>query len=173
VLHAGLAFGLAALPLERWAPARLEPRLAFLARAGEALEALGPHLGRHRLAADSYSVAALLAYHARRSVPVFGSGSSHARHDDILTDWRAYDGADLAIVRREPPPLEDYRPYFREVEARTLPIRGATLYAVLGRGLDYRAYRSGVLAAVRERYYRIPAWLPVGRCYFFERYFPA
>jgi hypothetical protein len=23
---------------------------------------------------------------------------------------------------------------------------------------------------VRERWYRIPQWLPVGRCYFFERY---
>ena len=35
---------------------------------------------------------------------------------------------------------------------------------------DYAAYRAGVLEAVRERWYRIPAWLPVGGCYFFERY---
>jgi hypothetical protein len=47
------------------------------------------------------------------------------------------------------------------------------LHAVRGRGFDYEAYRTHVLAAVRERYYRIPAFLPVGRCYFFERYFPA
>ena len=44
-------------------------------------------------------------------------------------------------------------------------------YAVLGQGFDYRAYHRGVLEPVRDRYYRIPAWLPVGRCYFCERYF--
>jgi hypothetical protein len=41
---------------------------------------------------------------------------------------------------------------------------------VLGRGFDYAAYRERVLTAVRERWYRIPSWLPVGGCYFFERY---
>jgi len=172
-LHVAAVLVLAALPLERWGPAKLQPRLAFLARTDEVVAALAPQLERYRLAADSYSVAALLAYHARRPVAVFGAGSSHARHDDILTDWRAYRGADLAIVRREAPPLEDYRPFFREVEMRAVPIRGATLYAVLGRAFDYDAYRARVLTAVRERYYRIPAWLPVGRCYLFERYFGA
>ena len=43
---------------------------------------------------------------------------------------------------------------------------------VLGRGLDYASYRARSLALVRERYYRIPHFLPVQRCYFFERYFP-
>ena len=36
--------------------------------------------------------------------------------------------------------------------------------------LHYAAYREGVLKVVSERWYRIPGWLPVGRCYFFERY---
>ncbi len=173
LLHVAAVLALAALPPERWSPARLQPRLAFLARTDEVLAALAPQLDRYRLAADSYSVAALLAYRAGRPVPVFGAGSSHARHDDILTDWRAYRGADLVIVRREAPPLEDYRPFFREVEARALPLRGVTLHAVLGRGFDYDAYRARVLTAVRERYYRVPPWLPIGRCYFFERYFGA
>jgi hypothetical protein len=51
-----------------------------------------------------------------------------------------------------------------------VPARGTVHYAVLGRGFDYAAYREQVLSVVRERWYRIPAWLPVGRCYFFERY---
>jgi len=49
-------------------------------------------------------------------------------------------------------------------------VRGAPFHAVLGRGFDYAAYREGVLKPVRERWYRIPPRLPVGRCYFFERY---
>jgi hypothetical protein len=103
-------------------------------------------------------------------VPVFGPGSSHARHDDILTDWRAYEGRDLVILRRDEPELASYRPYFRDVQARRFEVRGATFHAVLGRGFGYAPYREGVLKPVRERWYRIPPRLPVGACYFFERY---
>ncbi len=170
-LHAIAIAVLAALPLETWQSARLYSRLVFLSQTRAVVAQVEPELARYRLAADSYSTAALLAYRAGRAVPVFGAGSSHARHDDILTDWRQHSGRDLIIVRRELPLIEDYRPYFRELELRRLELRGATFHAVLGRGFDYARYRERVLAAVRERYYRIPAWLPLGRCYFFERYF--
>ncbi len=171
VLVIGVA---AALPLEAWrGSAYLHSRLVLMARTGEVLAALGSLRERYALAADSYSIAAHLAYRSRRDVPVFGAGSSHARQDDIQTDWRGYDGRDLLVLRREAPPLADYRPYFRELELRTIEVRGAIFHAVLGRGFDYAAYRDAVLRRVRERYYRIPAWLPAGRCYFLERYFPA
>ena len=169
-LHVATAIALAVLPLETWKGLRLYPRLVFLAAAPQLLEALAPELRRYSLAADSYSTAALLAYHARRDVPVFGAGSSHARHDDIRTDWRALAGRDLLVLRREAPVPADYTPYFRETEFGMLRLGGAAFHFVLGRGLDYEAYRAGVLAQVSERYYRIPAWLPAGRCYFFERY---
>lgn len=170
VLHAAAFVALAAPPLETWKDTRLYQRLVLLADPQSVLEPLGPLMARYRLVTEGYSVAAQLAYHTRRRVPVFGAGSSHARHDDILTDWRRYAGRDLLVFRREPPDLELYRPYFREVEATAVSARGTTHYAVLGRGFDYAAYRERVLAVVNERWYRIPSWLPVGGCYFFERY---
>jgi len=170
LLHVAALAVLALLPLETWQATRLYPRLVFLARAPQLAEAAQPGASGAVLASDSYSGAAILAYHTGQPVPVFGHGSSHARHDDILTDWRKYAGRDLLVLRREAPRAEDYRPYFRQVELRTFEVAGATFHAVLGRGFDYDAYRAGVLNQVRERYYRIPAWLPVGRCYFFERY---
>ncbi|MDW8469956.1 MAG: glycosyltransferase family 39 protein [Burkholderiales bacterium] len=170
LFHVAAAFALAALPLELWSGTRLYRGLVFLVEA-PALAARAPAPGA-ALAADSYSAAAILAWHAGRDVPVFGAGSSHARHDDILTDWRRYDGADLTVLRREPPREEDYRRYFRALEVRVLEARGVRFFAVTGRGFDYAAYRRGVLEEVRRRYYRIPAWLPVRGCYFFERYFP-
>ncbi len=142
----------------------------LLADPQAVLEPFAPLLARYRLATEGYSVAAQLSYHTPRRVPVFGAGSSHARHDDILTDWRRWDGRDLFIFRREPPDPERYRPYFREIEVREASARGVTHYGVLGRGFDYAAYREGVLKDVLERWYRIPSWLPVGGCYFFERY---
>jgi 4-amino-4-deoxy-L-arabinose transferase-like glycosyltransferase len=170
VLHAALFVGLLAPPLETWKENRRYQRLVLLFDAQAVLQPLGPLLARYRLATEGYSVAAQLAYHTQRHVPVFGAGSSYARQDDLLTDWRRYQGRDLLVLRREPPDLERYRPFFREVEAREVPARGTVHYAVLGRGFDYAAYREQVLSVVRERWYRIPQWLPVGRCYFFERY---
>lgn len=170
LLHVAAFAALALVPLETWQATRFYPRLVFLARAPQIAEAAMHGASGAVLASDSYSGAAILAYHTGRPVPVFGAGSSHARHDDILTDWRAYAGGDLLVLRREAPRADDYRPYFRHLELRTFEVAGAAFHAVLGRGFDYEAYRSGVLGPVRERYYRIPAWLPVGSCYFFERY---
>jgi len=166
VLHVVVLVVLLALPLETWKGRRVYQNIVLLAHTEAVLQALPSGTPAY----ESYSMAAVLSFHAKRTVPVYGPGSSHARHDDILTDWRAYQGRDLAILRRDEPVLAQYRPYFREVEARRFEVRGAPFYAVLGRGFDYAAYREGVLKPVRERWYRIPRALPVGRCYFFERY---
>ncbi len=171
VLQAVAIAVVAALPLETWQVARFSQRLVFPGRMAELMSAIEPDLPGRVLATDSYASAALLSYHARRPIPVFGRGTSHARQDDIDTDWRAYAGQDLLVLRREPPLPQDYQPYFRTVEVKKITLGGGAYHAILGRGFDYEAYRSGVLADIRERFYRIPARLPVERCYFFERYF--
>ena len=172
LLHAIPIAVIAALPLDTWQSTRLHARLVFPGRIAELLGAVAPDLPGKVMAADSYASAALLAYHARRPIPVFGRGTSHARQDDIDTDWRALAGKDLLILRREPPLPQDYRPYFRDIEVKRVPLGGGSYHLVLGYGFNYEAYRSGMLAGIRARFYRIPAHLPVGRCYFFERYFP-
>jgi len=169
-LHAVAIAVLVALPLETWKETRLYTRLVVLFDPASVLRPLAPLLEGAVLANEGYSTAALLSYHTKRNVPVFGPGSSHARHDDILTDWRAYQGRDFVIQRRDEPASAAYRPYFRSVEVRRIEARGAAYFAVHGRGFDYAAYREGVLKPVRERWYRIPRALPVGRCYFYERY---
>jgi hypothetical protein len=170
VVQVAILSVLVALPLETWRGRAFYQNLVLLKETPAVLEALEAALPSATPAYESYAMAAVLSYHAKRVVPVFGPGSSHARHDDILTDWRAYQGRDLAILTREAPQLERYRPYFRDVQAQRFELRGAPFYAVLARGFDYAAYRGGVLRPVRERWYRIPAVLPVGACYFFDRY---
>jgi 4-amino-4-deoxy-L-arabinose transferase-like glycosyltransferase len=170
LVQAAILSVLVLLPLETWQGRRLYQNAVLLVDTAAVLRALDAALPGAAPAYESYSMAAVLSFHARRTVPVFGPGSSHARHDDILTDWRAYEGRDLAILRRDEPELANYRPYFRDVQARRFEVRGATFHAVLGRGFGYAPYREGVLKPVRERWYRIPPRLPVGACYFFERY---
>lgn len=171
-LHAIPVVVIALLPLETWQSARFYGRLVFPGRIAELRVATAADLTGRVLATDSYASSALLSYHARRPVPVFGLGTSHARQDDIDTDWRSFDGKDFLILRREPPLPQDYQAYFSSIEVKKFALGGGAYHAVLGRGFNYAFYRQGVLAAVRDRFYRIPPRLPVGSCYFFERYFP-
>lgn len=171
-LHMAAIVAVAAAPLDFWQSSRFYSRLVFPGRIAELAAAIAPARTGMALAADSYASAALLEYHWREPVAVFGRGTSHARQDDIDTDWRDLDGKDLMILRRDAPLIQDYAPYFRSIEIRRIPLGSGGYHAIIGRGFNYQTYRAGVLADIRDRYYRIPAWLPAGRCYFFERYFP-
>ncbi len=188
-LHAALAATLAVLPLESFAKLRQYDGIV-MTFAPEALldELRGYEREGFVLMADGYSPAVTLAWGARGAgfraalpgtgvpsdyVGVFGAASPRARQDDILTDFRRLDGRDILIVRKTRADDAQYRPYFESVEFRDLTVRGATFHLVVGRGFRYAAYRDGVLVEVRDRFYRIPAYLRQGACWLCERYFGA
>ncbi len=171
-VHVFAAVVAAALPRETWKNTSLYSRIVFPGRISELMDAVSPYADGRVLAADSYAAGALFSYYAGTHVPVFGVGTSHARQDDLETDWRALEGKDLLVLRRQPLAPGEYQPYFRKVETKRIALGGGHYHAVIGSGFDYATYRARVLGEVRDRYYRIPHWLPVGHCYFFERYFP-
>ncbi|MGB5082969.1 MAG: glycosyltransferase family 39 protein [Burkholderiales bacterium] len=172
-LHAVTILGMSTLPLETWKASRFYDGIVYHVRLDDILRELKPYEGEFEFAADGYSPAVAASFYAGKYIFVFGAASSHARHDDILTDFRRLDGRNILVLRKDPPTDGDYRPYFRSVEYRSFALSGATFHLVLGRGFDFAAYREGVLKPVRERYYAIPRYLPQGRCYFCERYFGA
>lgn len=171
-LHVAAVAVVAGLPMETWKKTRLYDGIVLTFDSQNLLELLKPYERDYVFASDGYSNAVTLAYNARRYFLVFGEASSHARHDDILTDFRKLDGRNILVLRKSAPQPQEYAPYFREAEVRRIELRGATFHLVLGRGFDYPAYRDTVLARVRDKYYAIPPWLPQGGCYFCERYFP-
>lgn len=172
VLHVAAIAAAASLPLETWKKTRLYDGIVLTFESQKLLEQLKPYEQDYAFASDGYSSAVTLAYNARRYFLVFGEASSHARHDDILTDFRPLEGRNILVLRKSAPQQQEYAPYFREVEVRRVELRGASFHIVLGRGFDYPVYRDIVLAQVRDKYYAIPAWLPKGPCYFCEQYFP-
>jgi hypothetical protein len=172
VLHVAAIAAAASLPLETWKKTRLYDGIVLTFESQKLLEQLKPYEQDYAFASDGYSSAVTLAYNARRYFLVFGEASSHARHDDILTDFRPLEGRNILVLRKSAPQQQEYAPYFREVEVRRIELRGASFHIVLGRGFDYPVYRDIVLAQVRDKYYAIPAWLPKGPCYFCEQYFP-
>ena len=172
-LHVAAIAVAAALPLETWKKSRAYDGIVYHVRINDILrraQALrgGIRVRSRRLLARGHR---LLLF--REVLPVFGHGSSYARHDDIVTDFRPLDGRNILVLRKNPPENSEYRPYFRSVEYKQFTLSGATFYIVLGRGFDFAAYREGVLKPVRERFYAIPRYLPQGRCYFCERYLGA
>ncbi len=172
VLHV-LAFMLiVALPLDTWKKSRLYDGIVLTVRADELLAQLQPYAGDYLFAMEGYSPAATLAYNANRPFAVFGEGSIYARQDDFITDWRAQDGRNVLILRKNEPRPDDYAAYFRQVDLREFELYGARYWLVLGQGFNYPAYHERVLTRIRERFYRIPEWLPQRGCGFCERYFP-
>jgi hypothetical protein len=172
-IHVLAIAAVSTLPLETWRTSRVYDGIVYHVRIHDILRELKPYEGQFEFAADGYSPAVSASFYANKYFFVFGSASSHARHDDILTDFRGLDGKDILVLRKNPPEDSEYRPYFRAVEYKEFTLSGATFHVVLGRGFDFAVYRERVLKSVRERYYAIPRYLPQGRCYFCERYFGA
>jgi len=128
--------------------------------------------GKFVLATPSYADSALLTYHLGEYFIVFGGGSFHGRQDDILTDFRQFDGKDIVIIRSSEPQVNEYSTYFKNIEVVRTTIDGAQFYFVSGYDFEYENYRNVALKDIREKYYDIPSWLPYSRRgYFFEKYF--
>jgi hypothetical protein len=171
VLHVALLLAAAAMPLETWKKSRLYDGIVFHFRIHDVVSTLKTYQPEFEIAADGYSPAVTAGYYLGRYVFVFGTASTHARHDDLVTDFRTLAGRNILVLRKDAPQPGEYEPYFQSVSYRTLELEGARFHLVLGRGFHYGVYRDRVLAVARDRFYRIPAYLPQGGCEFCERYF--
>ena len=156
---AGLVLIALSLPLSLAQRHKSYPTIVLGAYPDEVLAAARAGREDYLLATPSYAKSALLGFHSRRYVPVFGPGSYHARQDDLLTDFRALDGRSIAVLAATPRDLEPMKGWFREAEVTEFRVRGAPFALLAGRGFRYAVYREEVLKPVAERYYRMPAWL--------------
>lgn len=171
-IHVVAIVGASLLPIEIWKSTRLYDGIVFHVKIAELLQRLEPYAGKYEFAADGFSPAETASYASGRYYFVFGTASSHGRQDDIQTDFRTLAGKNILVLRKNPPNPADYTPYFAKVEFRQFELYGATYYLVLGEAFDYPRYRQEVQRPLRDRYYRIPSYLPLGHCFFCERYFP-
>ncbi len=147
------------------------PTIIMGMRPSAVLTAVLPYLNDYQLATPSYADSALLEYHFKRHVAVFGGGSQHARHDDILTDFTSMDKGNILVLKKSAPEPGEYEQYFDSVEVRPVRVEEAVFYLVLGRGFRYPVYHEKMLEPIRQKYYDIPSWLPAKSCYFNEKYF--
>jgi hypothetical protein len=122
------------------------------------------------LATQSFSTSALLEYDSGKRVIVIGKGTNHGRQDDMLTDFKRLNGADILILEREAPDLEKFQDCFETITTRQFDVGAARFYVMLGHGFKYQPYRDRFLDRVARRYYQIPAWLPLSKNFFKAKY---
>ncbi|WIM05435.1 MAG: glycosyltransferase family 39 protein [Candidatus Nitricoxidivorans perseverans] len=174
-LHVAAIAVASRLPLETWQRLKIHNGVVLTFESQALLERLKPFGADHVFAMDGYSSASTLGFNSQKAggqrFIVLGPGSSHARNDDFLTDFRTLDGKNILVLRKTEPRPDEYRPWFREVAIERFDHRGARFWVVRGRGFDYVAYRDGVLAKARDAWYAVPRWLPQTGCYFCDRYF--
>jgi hypothetical protein len=170
-LHLLLISVLAALPLETWKHNRLYGGMVFMFEHEKVVEQLHPYEENFLFATDGYSPSATIEYYYGKPFFVFGEGGLHARQDDMLTDFSRFNLRDILILSKSAPDLNNYTPYFARIETRSFTIRDATFHLVLGYGFNFEKYRQQVLRSIRDKYYRIPSFLPHAPCYFCEKYF--
>lgn len=130
------------------------------------------HAEGYHWATESYVDSAMLEYNSGERFIVMGEGSKYGRHDDLLTDWRALDGENVALLLYQEEDATPYRHFFVEADVVPFRVQQGELFLLRGRGFRYETYRREVLTLLRDRYYRYPAFLPAGQCYFYQRYFP-
>lgn len=116
------------------------------------------------LMTTSYTPAAIYGQTLKRYVPVFGTGSHHARQDDLVVDFSAFNGKTIRILVSEAPNLNAYAPFFNSVSQWPIHQDGATFYVVEGQQFNAQVYKDRVLRDVMASYHQIPSWLPMTGC---------
>ncbi|WP_293777742.1 glycosyltransferase family 39 protein [uncultured Oxalicibacterium sp.] len=118
----------------------------------------------------AFTPSSILAYHAGEYFPTFGVGKFHARQDDLLVDFRMFEGRNIRIFDRRAIDAAELTPYFSSVTVHRFEIDGVPFWFADGEGFKYDVYRERILKTIAQRYYRIPSFLPVYGCQFLERY---
>lgn len=171
VPHLLVVAAIAWAPLSWWQPFKIHDRAVFLRETAAVVAALEKDLPPDAtLMGRTYNPAAMLAFHHKQYVPVFGVGKHHARQDDQIIDFRRYDGRPIRVFLYDEPKLSEFEPYFQRVSAKRFEVDGVAFYAVDGEGFKYQPFHDTVLAEVAREFHDIPTWLPILGSPFCERY---
>lgn len=118
----------------------------------------------------SYSSASLLSHFCKREFNVLFNNSKYGRLDDKLLDVRELKGKDITLFHKAPIEEKLLTQACNSFSMESFKSDGATFYTATCKGFNYEFYKKNYLDVQNEKFYNIPSWLPVGACYFKERY---
>ena len=124
-----------------------------------------------RIFTYSYSTASLLSHYCKKDVTVLFNNSKYGRFDDKLFDVRTISDKDITLFNKREINEEELKNVCSSYEIGSFEVDGATFYSAKCIGFDYGEYKKRYLDFQNENFYNIPSWLPVGECYFKDRYY--
>ena len=121
------------------------------------------------VAANNYSLAAIIGFGIQQPVSVIGPGSFYARQDDFITDYRQLDGKDILIIfsRKGDPSLGRF---FAEYTMQTPQFGGGKIHIAIGKAFNYERYLKAILQPTARRFYKGLPFTKAGSCPFNARY---
>ncbi|QSZ41681.1 hypothetical protein GJV85_06030 [Sulfurimonas aquatica] len=123
------------------------------------------------LFALGYTNASLLSYFCKKDVNMLFNDSVFGRFDDKLIDLRELNQKDLYLFDNREITQRNVGDVCKAFSVESFNIENTPFYTAKCIGFDYEKYKKEHLHLQRERFYEIPEWLPVGKCYFNDRYF--
>jgi len=124
-----------------------------------------------RIFTYSYSTASLLSHFCQKDVTVLFNNSKYGRFDDKLFDVRDIADKEIMLFNKREINEEELKSACSSYELGSFEVEGATFYNAKCNGFNYDEYKKRYLDFQNDNFYNIPSWLPVGECYFKERYY--
>jgi 4-amino-4-deoxy-L-arabinose transferase-like glycosyltransferase len=170
-VHLIVIFGFLALPYSVTENVSFVKKQITAIKAKEVGILLEPYKKNFFFATESYVKSGVFYHKIGTYFSVFGIGTFHGRQDDKLTNYQFFDGKNILIFKDQSYNIDNYRPYFNRLEVKEYRIDDVPVYFILGYGFKYDVYKEEVLRPIREKFYRIPYYLPSKKAFFQNKYF--
>jgi len=119
----------------------------------------------------SYSSASVLNYHCKKKVTVLFSNSKYGRMDDKLLDVRTLKNKDITLFNKKPIKEDRIKGICESSKVKQIYLSKAKFYTAECKNFNYDLYKEKYLDLQKKKFYDIPSWLPIGECYFNDRYY--
>jgi hypothetical protein len=119
----------------------------------------------------SYSTSSVLSHYCKKEVTVLFSTSKYGRMDDKLLDVRTLSNKDITLFNKKPIKEKQLEQVCKSYDIEKIEIEKANFYKATCKKFNYDSYKTNYLDIQNEKFYNIPDWLPVGDCYFKDRYY--
>jgi 4-amino-4-deoxy-L-arabinose transferase-like glycosyltransferase len=173
-VHIALALLILFMPLSLFKEHKKYSHITLFTQTEAICQALDEnHIGR--LFTYGYTTASILSYHCKRDVKVLYNTNKFGRLDDKLLDVRTLNGKDFDFIDKRAFNQRDralFKSTCKSISISDLHVNDSTYYRFSCHDFNYEAYKKAILDTQKELYYTIPSWLPTGKCYFLDRYYP-
>ncbi len=124
-----------------------------------------------RFFTSGYTSAAFLSYHCKKDISMLFYDRKYARYDDKLVDVRELKEQNIVFMNKRKMDESYFKGVCADVSIQKKMLGGAAFYFAECKAFSYDRYKKEFLDYQNKNYYNIPEWLPVGKCYFKDRYY--